>query len=178
METLVTEVLKTARTHYMHGQLSLQRVNVVELLNWTALYVPRSAAGRSGRKNARKSGSGRRSGPGEKCAEESIGQCHQILPTDQRPRVKISMENKSLLPSSGLRITAWESRKTNCRIFSNRSTASTNHAPKTPEVTAWVKSVQDDNGGPSGKNEIESSLNKGTTVSLFFPHVKDNGAEK
>jgi two-component system phosphate regulon sensor histidine kinase PhoR len=27
-----------------------------------------------------------------------------------------------------------------------------------------------------GKVHIESSLSKGTTVSLFFPHIKDNGA--
>lgn len=32
MEKMVTEVLKTARSHYMHGQLNLQRVNMVDLL--------------------------------------------------------------------------------------------------------------------------------------------------
>jgi signal transduction histidine kinase len=33
MEEMVTEVLKTARSHYMHGQLNLQRINMVDLLN-------------------------------------------------------------------------------------------------------------------------------------------------
>jgi len=32
MEKMVTEVLKTARSHYMHGQLNLQRINMVDLL--------------------------------------------------------------------------------------------------------------------------------------------------
>lgn len=32
METMVAEVLQTARSHYMHGQLNLQRVNLAELL--------------------------------------------------------------------------------------------------------------------------------------------------
>ncbi|HET6370412.1 MAG TPA: HAMP domain-containing sensor histidine kinase, partial [Nitrospiria bacterium] len=32
MEKMVTEVLKTARSHYMHGQLNLRRVDIVALL--------------------------------------------------------------------------------------------------------------------------------------------------
>jgi signal transduction histidine kinase len=32
MEKMVIEVLKTARSHYMHGQLNLQRIDMVELL--------------------------------------------------------------------------------------------------------------------------------------------------
>ena len=32
METMVAEVLQTARSHYMHGQLNLQRINMAQLL--------------------------------------------------------------------------------------------------------------------------------------------------
>jgi signal transduction histidine kinase len=178
METLVTEVLKTARTHYMHGQLDLQRVNLVELLNGLLFtYQDQQPGVRVGKM------------PGKVDLDVDPDRVKSVLKNLLDNSVKYSFQSSEPVKIS------MENRKpfVVIRIQDNGVGIPEDELPYIFEPFYRVdKSRSKDTGGyglglslcktimeaHQGKIEIESSLNKGTTVSLFFPHVKDNGAEK
>jgi signal transduction histidine kinase len=176
MERLVSEVLKTARTHYMHGQLNLQRVNVVELLNGVIFsYQDQQPGVRVGEI------------PGKADLDVDPDRLKGVLKNLLDNAVKYSFQTSEPVKVS------MEDQKpfTVIRIQDNGVGIPEDELPYVFEPFYRVdKSRSKDTGGyglglslcktvmeaHQGKIEIESSMNKGTTVSLFFPHVKANGA--
>jgi signal transduction histidine kinase len=176
MEKLVTEVLKTARIHYTHGQLNLQRVDIVQLLKGVTLaYLDQPPGVRIGKM------------PGKAELDVDPDRVKSVLKNLLDNAVKYST------PDSGPVQVSMEYQKPFMiiRIHDNGVGIPEDELPYIFEPFYRVdKSRSKDTGGyglglslcktvmeaHQGKVHIESSLSKGTTVSLFFPHIKDNGA--
>jgi len=172
MGKLVSEVLKTARAHYMHGQLDLQRIDIVELLNGVlSTYKGQHPGVQSSQMPDR--------------VELSVDpdRVRSVLKNVLDNAIKYSFNN-----SNPVKIFI-ENHKPYIvvRIQDNGVGIPEDELPYVFEPFYRVdKSRSKDTGGyglglslcktvmeaHQGKIEIESSLNKGTTVSLFFPHLK------
>jgi signal transduction histidine kinase len=171
MEKMVTEVLEAARTHYMHGQLNLQRINMMELLNGV-IYTFKGQP------------------PGIQL-ENVPGRVELYVDPDRVKSVLKNVIDNALKYSSKsaepVKI-ALENHKpyVAIRIRDSGAGIPQDELPYIFEPFYRVdKSRSKDTGGYGlglslcktvmeahrGKIEIESSLNKGTTVSLFFPHL-------
>ena len=173
MEKMVTEVLKTARSHYMHGQLNLQRINIVDLLNG----VLSTFKGQH---------------PGVRASEMSDRVELCVDPDRVNSVMKNILDNaiKYSFNSSEPVKVSMENHKPYIiiRVQDNGVGIPEDELPYIFEPFYRVeKSRSKDTGGYGlglslcktvmeahhGKIEIESSLGKGTTVSLFFPHLKN-----
>jgi len=175
MEKMVTEVLKTAQAHYLHAQLDLRRVDIVELLNGVLLTF----------KNQH---------PGVR-VDEMPGKVELKVDPD---RVKSVLKNVldnavkySFQGSEPVKISMVDHKPyIVLRIQDDGVGIPEDELPYIFEPFYRVdKSRSKDTGGyglglglcktvmeaHQGKIEIESAPNKGTTVSLFFPHL--NGEE-
>lgn len=175
IEKMVTQVLKTARAHYMHGQLNLQRIDMVELLNGvlsTFKDLP----------------------PGFHVTKMLDRVDLDVDPDRVKSVLKNVLDNAfkySFNSSEPVKISV-ESQKSHTiiRIQDNGVGIPPEELPFIFEPFYRVdKSRSKDTGGyglglslcktvmeaHDGKIEIESFPNKGTTVSLLFPHSKNEG---
>lgn len=178
MEMLVTEVLKTARSHYMHGQLSLQRTNIVDLLSGVL----------SAFQNQH---------PGVRVGKMPDKVELNVDPDRMKSALKNLLDNAikySLKSSEPVKISLEDHKPyIVLRIQDDGVGIPEDELPYIFEPFYRVdKSRSKDTGGyglglslcktvmeaHQGKIEIESSPNKGTTVSLFFLRLKDEDAEE
>jgi signal transduction histidine kinase len=178
MEKMVAEVLKTARSHYTHGQLNLQRINMADLLKG----VVSTFKGR--------------------LPNIQTGEMPDHVELDLDPdRVKAVLKNvlenavKYSFNSSKPVEVSMENQKPYLiiRVRDNGVGIPEDELPYIFEPFYRVdKSRSKETGGyglglslcktimetHQGKIEVESSPARGTTVSLFFPHLnKDESLE-
>lgn len=176
MEKMVTEILKTARSHYTHGQLNLQRVNIVDLLK------------------------GAISGVKNRFPNIRMGEIPDRIDLDLDPdRVKTVLKNVmenavkySLNGSQPVEISV-ENRKPYLiiRIRDNGVGIPQDELPYIFEPFYRVdKSRSKDTGGyglglslcktvmeaHQGKIEVDSGPDKGTTVTLYFPNPEGSAS--
>ena len=175
METMVTEVLKTARSHYMQGQLNLQRVDIAELL-----------------KGALSTFKGQP--PGVQVIKMSDRVELSVDPDRVKTAVKNLLDNAlkySFNSSEPVKVSLERSPSyTIIRIQDNGVGIPEDEIPYIFEPFYRVdKSRSKDTGGYGlglslcktimeahhGKIEVESAPERGTIVSLLFPHSKNGG---
>ncbi len=173
MEKMVSEVLKTARSHYMHGQLNLQRINMAELLNGVLSTFKGQHPGVQASKMLDRV---------ELCVDPD--RVKSVLKNVLDNAVKYSFNT-----SEPVKVSV-ENHKPYIviRVQDNGVGIPQDELPYIFEPFYRVdKSRSKDTGGYGlglslcktvmeahhGKIEVDSSPNRGTTVSLFFPHLKN-----
>ncbi len=171
MEKMVTEVLKTARSHYMHGQLNLQRINIVELLNGVFFTFkgqhPRIQLDKIPHRVELRVDPDRV----KSVLKNVIDNALKYSFKSSEP-VKIALENHKpyviiRIQDSGVGIPQDEL----SYIFEPFYRVDKSRSKDTGGYGLGLSLCKTVMEAHHGKIEIESSLNKGTTVSLFFPHL-------
>ena len=169
METMINEILETARMHHLHGNLKRQLINLADHLEGIlAEYVNQPPGVQAG------------DFPAEielNVDPEQVKTVFQNILTnaikfsapDDKP-VMISVIKQATLPLCGSLITESGSRPMNCPLFLSRFTESTNPVRNEPAAMVWVlslcKTIMEAHGG---RIEVDSKPGEGTCVSLFFP---------
>jgi len=176
MEEMISEILETARLHHMHGQLKRRRVNLIklvkEIIPMYENYGPGIHAGdlpsaiecnidpdqvKAVLKNILNNAA-KYSGPQSKPVKISV--------TSLKPHTIIRVEDNGIgIPEEELPYVF----EPFYRVDKSRS----KHTGGYGLGLSLCKTIMEAHGG---KIEIESTLNKGTTISLFFQHVKRKGS--